>query len=38
MNAFGLAPLILVFPAIGVLFNALVGRRFVESENRSSGE
>src|SRR5690606_18517969 len=38
MNAFGLAPLILVFPAIGVLFNALVGRRFVESENRSTGE
>ncbi|MBP7997948.1 MAG: NADH-quinone oxidoreductase subunit L [Chloroflexi bacterium] len=37
MNAFGLIPLILVFPAIGFLFNALVGRRFVDS-NRSVGE
>lgn len=37
MNAFGLIPLILVFPAIGFLFNALVGRRFVET-NRSVGE
>jgi NADH-quinone oxidoreductase subunit L len=32
MNAFGLAPLLLVFPAIGILFNALVGRRFVQPE------
>ncbi|MCB9420851.1 MAG: NADH-quinone oxidoreductase subunit L [Ardenticatenaceae bacterium] len=30
MNAFGLAPLLLIFPLIGVLFNGLVGRRFVE--------
>jgi NADH-quinone oxidoreductase subunit L len=30
MNAFGLAPLLLVFPLIGILFNALVGRRFVQ--------
>ncbi|MFW5943478.1 MAG: NADH-quinone oxidoreductase subunit L [Chloroflexota bacterium] len=30
MNAFGLAPLLLIFPAIGILFNALVGRRFVQ--------
>ena len=37
MNAFGLIPLILVFPAIGFLFNALVGRRFVDS-NRAVGE
>ncbi|MFZ0547620.1 MAG: NADH-quinone oxidoreductase subunit L [Candidatus Promineifilaceae bacterium] len=37
MNLFGLAPLLLVFPAVGLLFNALVGRRFVES-NRAVGE
>ena len=37
MNAFALAPLILVFPVIGVLFNGLVGRRFVVA-NRESGE
>ncbi len=30
MNAFNLAPLLLIFPLIGVLFNGLVGRRFVE--------
>jgi NADH-quinone oxidoreductase subunit L len=30
MNAFGLAPFLLIFPAIGILFNALVGRRFVQ--------
>lgn len=37
MGIFGLAPLILVFPMIGVLFNGLVGRRFVEY-NREIGE
>lgn len=37
MNAFGLAPLLLVFPFIGVLFNGLVGRRFVVA-NRATGE
>lgn len=37
MNAFGLVPLLLLFPAIGVLFNALFGRAFVET-NRQSGE
>jgi len=37
MGIFGLAPLILLFPVIGVLFNGLVGRRFVNS-NRSTGE
>jgi NADH-quinone oxidoreductase subunit L len=37
MNTFALAPLILVFPAIGILFNGLFGRRFVEA-NRKSGE
>lgn len=34
---FNLAPLILVFPIIGVLFNGLVGRRFVETD-RKTGE
>ena len=29
MNTFGLAPLLLIFPLIGVLFNGFVGRRFV---------
>lgn len=29
MNTFGLAPLLLIFPIIGVLFNGLAGRRFV---------
>ena len=38
MNAFALAPLLFVFPIIGVLFNGLVGRRFVESGDRSVGE
>ena len=38
MNAIGLAPLLLVFPAVGFLFNALVGRRFVESEDSNIGE
>ena len=37
MNAFGLAPLLLVFPFVGFLFNALVGRRFVET-NPKVGE
>jgi len=37
MNAFGLAPLLLIFPVIGVLFNGFVGRRFVESD-RKTGE
>ena len=38
MNAFGLAPLLLIFPAVGFLLNALFGRRFVESENPNIGE
>ena len=37
MGIFALAPLLLVFPIIGVLFNGLVGRRFVNT-NRSTGE
>ncbi len=37
MGIFALAPLILLFPVIGLLFNGLVGRRFVNS-NRSTGE
>jgi len=37
MNTFALAPLILVFPVIGILFNGLVGRRFVVA-NRKTGE
>ena len=37
MNAYGLAPLLLVFPIIGVLFNGLIGRRFVEAD-RKTGE
>jgi len=37
MNAFGLAPLILILPVIGILFNGLVGRRFVVA-NRKTGE
>jgi NADH-quinone oxidoreductase subunit L len=32
MNAFGLAPLILIFPLIGVLINGLFGRRFLEAD------
>lgn len=32
---FGLAPLILIFPIIGVLFNGLVGRRFVDHDRRT---
>ena len=34
MNAFGLAPLLLIFPVIGVLFNGLVGRQFVEADRK----
>ncbi len=34
MNVFGLAPLILVFPVIGVLFNALVGRKFIDYDRK----
>ena len=37
MNTFGLAPLLLIFPLIGVLFNGFVGRRFVMSD-RTIGE
>jgi len=34
MNAFGLAPLIIFIPAAGFLFNALFGRRFVDSDRK----
>ena len=37
MNTFALAPLILLLPVVGVLFNGLLGRRFVES-NQKNGE
>ncbi len=37
MNATGLAPLLLVFPLLGFLFNAVAGRRFVEA-NQAQGE
>ncbi len=37
MNTFGLAPLILILPVLGLLFNGLFGRRFVDA-NRASGE
>ncbi|MCP5101365.1 MAG: hypothetical protein GY943_37945, partial [Chloroflexi bacterium] len=37
MDTFSLAPLLLIFPLIGVLFNGLVGRRFVEAD-RPTGE
>ncbi len=37
MNTFGLAPLILILPLIGLLLNGLFGRRFVEA-NRANGE
>jgi NADH-quinone oxidoreductase subunit L len=37
MNGYDLAPLLLLFPAIGVLFNGLVGRRFVTA-NAKYGE
>jgi NADH-quinone oxidoreductase subunit L len=35
MNAFGLAPLIILVPATGFLLNALFGRRFVDADRRS---
>ncbi|HZD11807.1 MAG TPA: NADH-quinone oxidoreductase subunit L [Candidatus Binatia bacterium] len=43
MSAYSVAPLILVFPVAGLLFNALVGRRFVQpwrygAEPQASGE
>ncbi len=34
MNALGLAPLILIFPVIGVLFNALFGAAFVNTDRK----
>jgi len=37
MNTFNLAPLILILPVLGLLFNGLFGRRFVDA-NRASGE
>ena len=37
MNTFALAPLILILPVLGLLFNGLLGRRFVEA-NRAGGE
>lgn len=37
MNAFGLAPLLLVMPIIGMLFNIFVGRRLVDAD-RQRGE
>ncbi|MDJ0753380.1 MAG: NADH-quinone oxidoreductase subunit L [Ardenticatenaceae bacterium] len=37
MNAFGLAPLLLILPIIGVLFNGIVGRYFLDAD-RSTGE
>ncbi len=43
MNVYGFAPLLLIFPAIGVLFNALLGHRFVRPDpeaahNDAAGE
>jgi NADH-quinone oxidoreductase subunit L len=37
MNTFALAPLILILPVLGLLFNGLFGRRFVDA-NRAGGE
>ena len=37
MNTFALAPLILILPLLGLLFNGLFGRRFVDA-NRAGGE
>ncbi|MFN2190125.1 MAG: NADH-quinone oxidoreductase subunit L [Candidatus Promineifilaceae bacterium] len=34
MNVFGIAPLIIFIPFAGFLFNALVGRRFVDSDRK----
>ncbi|MCA9957889.1 MAG: hypothetical protein KC443_02580, partial [Anaerolineales bacterium] len=36
-GAFGFAPLLLVFPAVGVLFNTFAGRRLVQAD-RKTGE
>ena len=30
MGTYSLAPLVLIFPLVGLFFNALVGRRFVQ--------
>jgi len=43
MNVYGFAPLLLIFPALGVLFNALLGHRFVRPDpgathNDAAGE
>jgi NADH-quinone oxidoreductase subunit L len=38
VNTFGLAPLLIILPFAGFLFNGLVGRRFIDSEDRSVGE
>jgi NADH-quinone oxidoreductase subunit L len=35
MNAFALAPLVLLFPVLGVLFNGLVGRRFIVADAKT---
>ena len=37
MNAFGLAPLLLILPIIGVLFNGIVSRHLIEAD-RATGE
>jgi NADH-quinone oxidoreductase subunit L len=37
MNAFGLAPLILILPAIGILFSGMAGRRIIAAD-RHAGE
>jgi NADH-quinone oxidoreductase subunit L len=34
MTAYGLAPLLLLFPALGFFFNAFFGRKFVESDSK----
>ena len=34
MTAYGLAPLLLIFPVIGFFFNAFFGRKFVESDSK----
>ena len=34
MTAYSLAPLLLLFPALGFFFNALFGRKFVESDSK----
>ncbi len=37
MNAFSLAPLLLIFPAVGVLFNTFAGSRLIRAD-RKTGE